>query len=416
MLQTLTKSAPNIDWNKTAEILSVYAGLDASHWQLSLVNSLDDTHLTNAICKLAQDAVVPNPFFEVPFLKASTNELSQHKVQYLCLTKVHGNERTLKFFAPVALCPIGIFRRQVLKTWTTPYTPLGMPLVSDNQDQETLKAFIECLRNAKHKKAKAIVFELLAKEGAFIKGLYHSQHINDRLLLSVGIKRAGLKPLKHKNYIKTHFSGKRKQRLKKAMSELEALGTVEFKHAQDKITIKSAFNDFLSLEDKGWKGKRKTSLNSKSETIKFAKTVILNTADENKCHVHALQLNGKTIASVITFETKGFFYPWKVTYDETYAKHSVGNLLTTHATTGFANSEGFKGLDSLAAETNHTTKRFWPDEKEFFTVTIGIGDDATATTLEITDELNRLKRIRETLKRYIKKDSYLDRLVASLRI
>lgn len=416
MLQTLSKSSSVVDWNETAEILSVYAGMDSSHWQLSLVNSLDETGFQTAISSLAQEAIVPNPFFEVPFLKASSKKLETGKLQYLCLTRVHGNEKSLKFFVPVTLCPIGIFRRQVLKSWTTPYTPLGMPLVSMSDHGETLKALVECLQEARHKHAKAIVFDLLPKEGKFITGLYNSQHLNGKLLLSVGIRRAGLRPLKNLNYIDTHFSGKRKQRLNKAMRELEELGTITFMHAKDKDTIKVEFENFISLEGKGWKGKRKTSLNSSQETVDFANTAILNTASENKCHIHALQLDGQTIASLITFETSGYFYPWKITYDQTYAKQSVGNLLATHATEGFANSEAFKGLDSLAAENNQTTKRFWPDEKEFFSMTIGIGEDATATTLAITDELNRLKRIKETLKRYIKKDSYLDHLVASLRI
>jgi hypothetical protein len=416
MLQTLTKTPSKQDWDKASHVLSVYAGMDASHWQLSLIDSLDDLDFQNQITKLAQDAIVPNPFFEVPFLKVSTKKLLPKRLQYLCLTKIHGEEKTLKFFAPVTLCKIGIFRRKVLKSWTTPYSPLGMPLVSDNENQETLKALVECLLEAQHDSAKAIVFDFLAKEGDFIKGLYHSQLLSERLLLSVGIKRAGLKPLKNLDYIGTHFSGKRKQRLKKAMSELEALGSITFKHFNEKHTIENAFHEFLLLEDKGWKGKRNTSLKSTSQTIEFAKGVALNAADNNKCHIHAMHLNGKTIASLVAYDVNGYCFPWKITYDEDFAKYSVGNLLATQATADFANSENFKGLDSLAAENNQTTQRFWPDEKEFFTMTIGIGEDATATALEITDELNRLKRIKVTLKRYIKKDSYLERLVASLRM
>lgn len=416
MLQTLKKSTYSQSWAKNSEILSVYAGMDSSHWQLCLVNSIDSPDFQTAISKLTQKAIVPNPFFEIPFLKASTRELKQENIQYLCLLKIDGTQEMLKFFIPVTLSKIGILRRYAIKTWTTPYSPLGMPLVADDVNQETLKAFIECLQNIKHHKAKAIVFEQLAKDGKFVNNLYLSHHLSHRLLLSVGTRRAGLKPIKNLDYIKTHFSGKRKQRIRKASSELEALGTVTFEHSNDLETIENAFEDFLSLEGKGWKGKRKTALNNASETINLSRNVILNTASEKKCHIHSLKLNSKTIAALITFETNGYFYPWKITYDENYAKYSVGNLIATHATTGFANSENFKGLDSLAAEDNHTTQRFWPDEKEFFTMTIGIGEKATNTTLAITDELNRLKRIKETLKRHIKKDSYLERLVSSLRM
>jgi len=412
MLQTLDKKISTKSWAENSEILSVYAGMDSSNWQLCLVESIDNSDFQTTISELAQKAIVPNPFFEIPFLKASTSALKHEAIQYLCLIKIDGTQETLKFFAPVTLTKIGILRRYVLKTWITPYSPLGMPLVADDVNQETLKAFIECVQNIKHHKAKAIVFEQIAKEGAFVNKLYLSHHLSNRLLLSVGTRRAGLKPIKNLDYIKTHFSGKRKQRLRKANNELEALGTVTFNHSNGVDTIE----DFLSLEGQGWKGKRKTALNNTSETINLSRNVVLNTASEKKCHIHSLKLNNQTIAALVTFETNGYFYPWKITYDENYAKYSVGNLLATHATTGFANSENFKGLDSLAAEDNHTTQRFWPDQKEFFTMTIGIGEKATNTTLSITDELNRLKRIKETLKRHIKKNSYLERLVSSLRM
>jgi len=415
MLQTLTKTKSLSNWSDNAETLSVHAGLDSANWKLGLIKSLDNPAFQTTIENLARQSLASNPFFELPVLKASCKNLGNQNIQYLFLSQEIGKDETLKLFAPVVLAPIGIFRHKVLKTWTTPYTPLGVPLVYDDNSQQTLKAFMECLQISEHPKAKAIVFEQIAKDNAFIKNLYHSSQLSEKLLLSASTPRAGLKPISNHDYVGTHFSGKRKQRLRVARNELEKLGEVTFVSNSDQSLIKEQLEAFLLLEQQGWKGTQKTALKNNTSSEQFAINAVLNATDENKCRIHSLMLNKQTIASLISFQTHGYVYPWKIAYDEAYAKHSVGNLLAVHATSEFVKSDSFKGLDSLASEYNETTLRFWPDEKEFFTMTIGIGKSATQTTLAITEELNRLKRIKKTLRKIIKKSDYLGGLVSSLR-
>lgn len=416
MLQTLDIQKTKTAWSNGSTILSTYAGMDSASWQLGLVNSLDNKEFQDAIAKLAKESVVPNPFFELPILKPALKNLGGSEVQFLYLSKQTGTEESLKLFAPVSLRSIGILRRKVLRTWNHIYAPLGMPLIANDTGEETLKAFIECMDNAHHEKARAIVFEQVAKEGRFIKNLYYSRHLSSKLLLAIGTPRAGLKPLENMNYEQTHFSGRRKQRLNKARTELETLGKVTFQSFRSQKSIEKPLEDFLTLEGSGWKGKRKTALNSSPENAQFCRQAVFNCARENKCTIYSLELNCQTIASLILFESNGYYYPWKIAYDERYAKYSVGNLLMVYATTDFANMKKFRGLDTLAAEHNATALRFWPDEKEFFTMIIGIGKNATQTTLSITDELNRLKRIRTTLHTFLKNKPYLESLVSSLRI
>ena len=138
MLLSLNKNLTEKSWSHETEILSVHAGMDSMTWKLGLVNSLDDPAFQKAILKIANETIVPNPFFELPFLNPAIENLDGKNVQFLFLTKEIGNEERLKFFAPVSLVPIGIFRRKVLKTWNHPYAPLGMPLVSENNNGEAL--------------------------------------------------------------------------------------------------------------------------------------------------------------------------------------------------------------------------------------------------------------------------------------
>ncbi len=416
MLKSLTRQITKTSWSESCEILSTYAGIDSMGWKLGLINSLDNLDFQSAITKLASEALVPNPFFELPILKAALKNFNGNNVQFLFLSKQIGNEETLKFFAPVCLSPIGIFRQKVLQTWNHVYAPLGMPLIAHDTNGETQKAFIECIKIAHHDTAKAIVFKEVSKEGHFINDLCHSRHLSDKLLLAKGASRAGLKPIKNLNYEDTYFSGKRKQRLRKAKTELEALGSITFHDFYDQEFIDEPLEEFFKLEESSWKGKSKTALNSTKSSAAFCREAVSTATLKEKCQMHSLKLNDKTIASLITFKSNGFFYPWKIAFDEDYAKYSAGNILTTYATGLFANKDCFKGLDSLASEHNETTLRFWPDEKEFFTMIIGIGKDATKTALSITDELNRIKRIKTTLRSFLKKHRYFERFVSSLRM
>lgn len=380
-----------------AKILGSHIETESMTWCLRLADSLNNEAET-AITKLANNSILPNVFYELPILKAATSHFKNRKIQYLVLTKQSKEKETLKFFMPVTLSPIGIFRHKVLLSWTHDYAPVGMPLISSKNDDEALSGFIECLKGSSHHTAKAIVIQMLSKEGNFINGLYESKALSEKLLLAAGMTRAGLKPTKNQDYIGTHFSGKRKQRLRKATNELKELGELLFTKSFESETIEQSLNDFLALEEKGWKGKGKTALKNSADSEAFCRNAVYNMAVQKRCHIHSLKLNEVTIASLISFEKNGYFYPWKITYDEAYAKHSVGNLLAVHATSEFAADKNFKGLDSLAAEYNETALRFWPDEKEFFSMVIGLGQNATATTLKITNELNRLKRILKTLR------------------
>lgn len=416
MLQVLETTKAQSSWSQKAEILACQTDDDGVYWHLGLMDTLADPNFVNAVEQLTSESITSNPFFEVSFLKASTENLCDEKIQFLFLSKQSGEHEELKLFTPVTLSSVGFWRYKVLKNWTTHYTPLGTPLISDNKNQETLKAFSECLQKTKHNTATAVVFDQIAKDNNFINGLYDSHQLADRLLLSVGIPRAGLKPVKNLDYIATHFSGKRKQRLRAARRELDKFGKVTFHNTDDSKEFKQSFNDFLLLEETSWKGLQKTALKSTPATEKFAKNAAFNAIQNKKCQIHELKLNGKTIASLIAFESKGYIYPWKIAFDESYSKYSIGNLLTTHATAEFAKSKSFKGLDSLAAEHNETTLRFWPDEKEFHTMTIGIGRNPTQSALAVTNAINRSRSFRKRIRTLVNKHNYLERLVSSLRM
>jgi hypothetical protein len=399
-----------------SEILSTHAGMDSTSWQLGLAPSLDDEVFFQKVKKLSEECTHSNPFYLPEFLITSARLLEDDEVSFLYLSQTIGSEETLKFFTPVKRLKTKLSRQKVLSSFVTEYTPLGDPLILETSSNETMNAYAECIRNIDNGEIKAILLEHVAKSNPFINALYTSTTLSDRLLLTKGWKRAGLKPVKNLDYIGTYFSGKRKQRLRVAQTRLEELGTVTFERCDAQACVSQAFDEFLNLELKSWKGEQNTALANRENTKEFSTTVIAKMATAGKCKIHILKLDGKTLACLVSLNSNGYYYPWKIAFDANYAKYSVGNLLAAHATQEFASLDSFKGLDSLADEQNTTSLRFWPDENEFYTMVIGIGSNASRNTIKITNEIGSLKNFKHVAKRFVKKHPFLDYFVSSLRM
>jgi len=406
-VETLNQTDRTGQWSKNARIIGQYSGIDSANWTLGLVESIDHPSSQQHIKELVKRTGSPNPFFTPPFFKAAEPSLASGKVLYLYLSSRIGNEETLKLFAPVMIQNMGLRRRKVIRAWVHEYAPLGTPLVCNRELDETVRAFTECILNAPahhstSENISTLVFELVSRENAFINKLYQSARISDRLLFANRVNRAGLKPLAGTDYLSSRLSGKRKQRLRKATRELEGLGTLSFRTVKSGNAVKSALQCFLELEAKGWKGKNKTALKSNANTESFCRQAVASMSDNGNCRIDSILLEGTVITSLITFENNGHFYPWKICYDEDFYKYSPGNLLATHATAQMAAEKNFKGLDSLAAEYNENTRHLWPDDKELRTMIIGLGDTPSRNTLELTDELNRISRVKNRLRKILR--------------
>jgi len=394
-------------WSDGVELLSSYGSIDSSTWKLGIISDYSNPLLVSQINDLANNADVSNPFFNTPFLSASVKHIGDRKKQYLFLSETIGGVEALKMFAPVVLTRQGITRRKVLKVWTHLYAPLGVPLIDANDDV-TMNALVNCLDKADHKEAVAILLDLIPKQSQFTQKLFISHPLAEKLHRFAYRTRAALKPGFPADYLKTKLSGKRKQRLKKGMKELRALGEVTFSNMDCSDEIMQHFEEFLLLEAKSWKGKRGTSLQALKQTSTFARKAVQNVGKEGDCAIYTLRLDDNAIASLVVFSDNGYHFPWKIAFDETYSRYSPGNNLLAHINQELYARDDFKGMDSLAAEKNETANTFWPDELELYSMVIGIGKNAEIDSTFLARETYLKKRFKNFAK------EILDRIIARL--
>lgn len=405
MNETVALSQPNTiteveSWSRGAELLSVHASLDSSTWKLGILENFKDPELMGQINRLATEADVANPFFDTTFLSASVENIGCEETQFLFLSETVSDKETLKMFAPVVLTRQGISRKPVLKIWTHLYAPLGVPLI-DAKDDATIEALKNCLLTAHHKEAVAILLNMVPKQSQFTKKLYISTTLSNRLHRFSYSTRAMLKPGSPPDYLKTKLSGKRKQRLKKGMKELKQLGEVSFKKVTEPSEIMQHFEEFLLLEARSWKGKRGTSLKALKKTSTFARKAVQNMNAQDQCSIYSLRLDNKAITSLVVFSDNGYYFPWKIAFDEAYARYSPGNNLLVHMNQELYASDDFRGVDSLAAEYNKTAQTFWPDSQELYSMAIGIGDNAEHDATFLAREVYLKKRFKDMAKQIL---------------
>ena len=88
------------------------------------------------------------------------------------------------------------------------------------------------------------------------------------------------------------------------------------------------WDDFVELEDSGWKGEEHSSIKSISQSYqKYYMSFVELLANQDDLDMYFLELNGMPIAGVFGYSDGEIYHWWKTGYDEKYKDLSPSNLL-----------------------------------------------------------------------------------------
>lgn len=388
--EELLKSIRNLhrhSWSQGAIPLATHPSMTSTTWTLGIMPAIQHPALRDQISDLAARAEHKNPFFDLPILEPSIRHLAKRPLQFLFLAEKTGSHEALKLFAPVQFEKTTFFRRPVIRVWSHEYAPLGHPLVDPRNLQFTFEALINCLQQPISTQPCVILIEDMPTKSTFCNQILEANILNETIQKFATYKRPALFAVDAKAYDEAHVSGKRRQRLRKAKERLSKRGQIAFSCTRTVGEVEQQLDAFLELEAKGWKGRKGTALLSTKKTADATRANVLNMAHKGRCEIHALEVNERVVASIILYQNKGNYFPWKTAYNEDFAQYSVGNLLTNHMNQMLSCRPDFIGLDSLAAQNNETAKRFWPDHLELASFAIGLGATSKAMAQNIRKEL-----------------------------
>ncbi len=148
---------------------------------------------------------------------------------------------------------------------------------------------------------------------------------------------------------------KRLKEWSRQMRRLKERGGVVLRVAADDAAIET----FLALEQKGWKGARRTALGADAGRAAFARSMLAGLARDGQLAIHLLELDGETVAAGLMLRSGDRAFYWKTAYDEAYAEYSPGLQLTLELSRAQQRDASISATDSCAIEGHSMIDRLW---------------------------------------------------------
>lgn len=251
--------------------------------------------------------------------------------------------------------------------WLHLHCPVGTPLVHQAYVQETLAALFYWLQE--HSGALAFSLSKVPAEGEFARHLrlfarQQGEWLNEhdaweRALLCRG--------LSGEQYVAAHQRKKKLKEYSRLRRRLEDLGELEFQALLpgQGSGLSQWIDDFLRLEQAGWKGRIQTALASQQGDRVFAESLIRNAAGRGQLMMLKMLLDGETIAIKLnlTSATEGG-YALKIAYDERFAAYSPGVLLELENIYRTLDNTPLDWLDSCAIPNHPMIDHLWSERRK----------------------------------------------------
>ncbi len=155
------------------------------------------------------------------------------------------------------------------------------------------------------------------------------------------------------------YSKKFRKDITKKIQKIENLGNLELKIFQEKHEIDSAFDQFLMIEDSGWKGKAGTSIIKQPSKLDYYKYLKKQFSILDLCRINLLTLNDKPIAAQFGIAINDRLYLLKIGFSEEYSEFSPGFLLIYKLIEYFSHN---KSINRICFVTGvEWIKRWHPD-------------------------------------------------------
>jgi CelD/BcsL family acetyltransferase involved in cellulose biosynthesis len=318
---------------------------------------------------LARQALEPNVFYEswalLPALEAFVPQNTQVAVLLVWADAAHS--------ALTGLFPL-VQERTYQKfpachwmNWLHLHCPVGTPLIHKAYAQATLEAMFGWLYG--HSGAMAFSLNKIPAEGGFAQylrqftrqqGGWLNEHDTwERALLCRGPSG--------EEYVASHQRKKKLKEYSRLRRRLEDLGELEFQALLpgQNASLSQWVDDFLHLEQGGWKGRIQTAMACNQGGKLFAESLIRNAAARGQLMMLRMVLDGKTIAIKLNLAsaTQGA-YALKIAYDERYAAYSPGVLLELENIYRTLDSTPLAWMDSCAIPNHPMIDHLWSERRK----------------------------------------------------
>jgi hypothetical protein len=346
---------------------------------------------------LGNRAMEPNIFFSARLLAPAMPRVEDKQVRFaLIRDETEANSR-LRLLMPFTVEKPGFaVGAPIIRAWANPFGPLGTPLVDAEDAAETIDNLFEVLASRSARLPTVLVIPDIRLNGRFAQ-LAKAVAIGRDLPVAVTdpFKRPMLESLLDgEAYLKQAVSSHHFREMRRQWRHLERLGTVTYSVARQPEEVRTRMEEFLALEAKGWKGRKRSALVSDRYRAAFAREAITNLAEIDAVRIHTVNLEGRAIASIVVFLMAGEAYTWKTAYDEDFSSYSPGKLLIMRLTDWHLDDANIIRTDSCAVPDHPIMSRLWEEREEMGTLVIGLTRNGDRDVRQVAAQLHLYRNTR----------------------
>lgn len=346
---------------------------------------------------LSHRVMEPNIFFSARLLAPAMPRVEDKQVRFALIRDDNGMRSRLRLLMPFTVERPGFsVGASIIRTWANPFGPLGTPLVDAEDAAETIDNLFEVLARREAKLPSVLVLPDIRLSGRFAQLAKAVAIARDLPVATTDtFKRPMLESyLDGDSYLKQAISAHHVREMRRQWRNLEKLGTLTYNVARQPEEVRLRMEEFLALEAKGWKGKKRSALINDRFRAAFAREAITNLAEIDAVRIHTVDLDGRAIASIIVFLMAGEAYTWKTAYDEGFSRHSPGKLLIMKLTDWHLDDANILRTDSCAVADHPIMSRLWGQREDMGSLVIGLTRNGDRDVRQVAAQLHLYRNTR----------------------
>jgi len=347
---------------------------------------------------LARHALERNPFYEPCALIPAWRHLGSGSERALLIYARPSGERLGRL---IGLFPVAVGQRYRripvphLTSWRHVHCYLCTPLVHRDFAAACfarLFAWLDEAPRARH----LLDLNLISGDGPFIDAL--RQHLaGDRRAYAErgAYSRSTLELQGLQNgaiYRQTALSKRRRKNLRRATNRLQEHGTLATATLECQADVQRWTEDFLTLEERGWKGRDGTAMRMHPGSRRFFTEMVRRAFENEQLLMVALTLDGQPIAMQVNLVSGTAGFAFKTTYDEQWAKYSPGMLLELAAIDYLLEAQGrVNWIDSCVTPQPSFIDSLWNGKREILSFAVSSRRPLSRLVLQSTTVASALR-------------------------
>jgi CelD/BcsL family acetyltransferase involved in cellulose biosynthesis len=248
--------------------------------------------------------------------------------------------------------------------WMHPHNFFGAPLIREGYEHAAWVAFLEQLDQASwaphflHLRgldaagANAVALEAVCTHQGRARREIHRY---DRALLRSNLSADA--------YWETQVRAKKRKEIRRLQKRLAEIGTVTEQLLTDRNDLTRWCDEFLALEQSGWKGREGTALACTPTHAAFFRAACAAGFDMGQLHFLRVDLDGRAIAMLVNFRHLDGAFSFKIAFDEEMGRFSPGVLIEIVNLQAVLGEPAIGWMDSCAASDHPMIDSLWAERR-----------------------------------------------------